>query len=59
MYFATVKIPKVEKSYQICAMQKVSMIFSNNLQFGTLKLIYLQICFCKKKIHGVDSPTAL
>ena len=33
---------KIEWSHQICAMQKVSRIFSTKLQFGTLEQTYLK-----------------
>ena len=48
MHLETVNIPKTEKSYQICAMQKsINDIF--NLQSGTLTLIHLKIFFEKKE----------
>ena len=49
IYFAHVQVGmtsafyEIEWSHQVCAMQKVSRIFSSELQFGTLKQTYLKI----------------
>ena len=43
LHFTTVNNLGIDKSHQICTMQKVSRIFSTRLQFGTLKRTYLKI----------------
>ena len=48
---------KIEKSYQICAMQNVSRIFSTDLQFGILKLQYLKMR--KKNLWSRFSKSSL
>ena len=47
--FPTANIPKIEKSYQICAMPKESTIFSASLQFGKLKTDISKDLFLRKK----------
>ena len=44
-----VTIPKIESPYHICAMQKVSRVFSTKLQFGTFKQTSLKISFGEKE----------
>ena len=60
LHFMAANILKVVRSYRICAMQNVSRIFSNHLQFGTIKQAYVKIWFReKRKLYGVDSLTTL
>ena len=36
-FYNSADIVKIERSYQMCAMQKATRIFSTKLQFGTVK----------------------